>query len=313
MKKNFKSKNLITGTWKAKVFYVCVIALPLLQFLLFYFGVLVNSILLSFKEYDMSTGEYVFGGGWYNYRLFFSELKSPSSNLGQMFVNSGVVWLASTMTGITLALFFSFYITKKMSGSAFFKLMLFLPTIVSSIAMALIYRRFVDRFLYSFFNDFFHYDFGKPFAGKPAEQFTACVIYSLIMGFGTQVLMYTAAMSRIPNSVVEYATLDGINSFQEFFVITLPLIYPTISTFLVAGVGGYFINQAGLYDFYGSNADQSIQTLGYFMYNKTAGDGKVLSDYPKMSAFGVIFTFIAVPVTLFARWGLEKLSPNVEY
>ncbi|MBQ8229401.1 MAG: sugar ABC transporter permease [Clostridia bacterium] len=313
MKKMYKSKNLITGTWKAKVFYVCVIILPMLQFLTFYFGVLVNSVLLSFKEYDMKTGEYVFGGGAYNYRLFFSELKSPSSNLGQMFVNSGIVWLASTMLGITLALFFAFYITKKMAGSGFFKLMLFLPTIVSTIAMALIYRRFTDRLLYSFFNDVFHYDFGKPFAGKPNEQFTACVIYTLIMGFGTQVLMYTGVMSRIPTSVVEYATLDGINAFQEFFIITLPLVYPTISTFLVAGVGGFFINQAGMYDFFGSKAEQSIQTLGYFMYNKTAGDGAVLSDYPKMSAFGVIFTLIAVPVTLLARWGLEKLSPNVEY
>ena len=311
--KKYKSRNLITGTWKAKVFYICVIALPMLQFLTFYFGVMVNSVLLSFKEYDMKTGEYVFGGGFDNYRWFFGELKSPTSTFSKMFGNSAIVWLASTMLGITLSLFFSFYIAKKMAGSGFFRLMLFLPTIVTTIAMALIYRRFVDRFMNSFFMDVFHFDFGKPFSGTPKEQFTSAVIYTLLIGFGTQVLMYTGVMSRIPTSVIEYASLDGINAFQEFFLITLPLVYPTITTFLVSGVGTYFIGQAYLYDFYGSLADPQIQTLGYYMFNKVAGDGAVLSDYPRMSAIGMMFTFIAVPTTLLARWGLEKLSPNVEY
>ena len=314
MKKNLhKGKNLITGTWKAKVFYACVIIIPVLQFLIFYFGVILNSVLLSFKQYNMQTGNYEFGIGFENFRKFFFEFGSSSSTLKTMLANSLIVWLCSVGIGVTLALVFSYYIAKKMRGNKFYRIMLFLPTIVSTIAMALIYRRFVDRFLNSAFMDVFGKDVGKPFAGMPKQRFIACIVYMLLMGFGTQVLMYSGVMSRIPTSIVEYASLDGITPFQEFIHITLPLIYPTITTFLVASVGGFFTNQAHMYDFYGSQAEQSIQTIGYYMYNNIAGDGASLSSYPQMSAFGVIFTLVAVPVTLFARWLLERFDPQVEY
>ena len=111
----------------------------------------------------------------------------------------------------------------------------------------------------------------------------------------------------------EYASLDGINPLQEFIYITLPLIFPTISTFLVSGVGVLFTNQANMYDFYGPYAESTIQTIGYFLYNRTVGDGRILAEYPLTSAYGVAFTLITVPTTMVVRWALEKVSPDVQY
>lgn len=313
-KKKYQSKNLITGTWKAKLFYACVVVLPLLQFLVFVVLVLGNSVLLSFKKYDYSTGGYKLGKDIFqNYRLFFSDIKSPNNELGRATVNSLIVWFFTTLLGISLALLFSFYIVKKMPCSGFFKTMLFLPSIISTIALALIFRRFVDRFLSDFLAEYLNVKIGKPFFGEPKTRFAMAVFYTCLMGFGVQVLMYTGVMSRIPESLSEYASLDGINAVQEFFHITLPLIYPTISTFLVSGIGGLFINQAGIYDFYGANAESSIQTVGYFLYNKTVGDGRSLAEYPLTAAYGVAFTLITVPTTLLARWILDKFSPEVEF
>ncbi len=314
MEKKYQSKNLITGTWKAKLFYACVVILPFLQFFIFVVLVLGNSVLLSFRQYDYSTGEYIFKGNIFqNYRLFWADIQSPNNELGKATVNSLIVWFWSTIVGISLALFFSFYIVKKMKGSGFFKTMLFLPSIISTIAMALIFRRFTDRFLSDFLMEYLNIDIGKPFFGEAGTRFAMAIIYTCLMGFGVQVLMYTGVMSRIPESLSEYASLDGINAMQEFIYITLPLIYPTISTFLVSGIGGLFIAQAGLYEFYGAHAESSIQTVGYFLYNRTVGDGRALAEFPLTAAYGVAFTLITVPTTLLARWGLDKLSPEVEY
>lgn len=309
-------KNLITGTWKAKLFYVCVLALPILQYIIFGFGAQLNSLLLSFKGYDMQVGDYVFSmeAMKYNYRQFFFELSSSSSNLGKWFLNSFYAWFFTAVIGSALALFFAYYIAKKAKGSSFFRLMLFMPSIIPPIALGLIFRRYTDKFLFDFFG-LFDWDFGKPFSGLPKQNFTAAIWYNLLFGFGVNVLMFSGAMSRVPESLTEYASLDGIKPLQEFIYIMMPLIFPTFSTFFVMGIGGYFTNQLNLYSFYGARADQSIWTLGYFMHVKVVGDGGggALADFPYISAYGMIFTLVAVPVTLFVKWVMDKITPDVEY
>ena len=79
-------------------------------------------------------------------------------------------------------------------------------------------------------------------------------------------LMYSGAMSGVSDSVIEAAKLDGITPIREFFYIIVPLIYPTLVTFLVVEVAGIFTNQMNLYNFYGLKAEYSLYTFGYFLY-----------------------------------------------
>ena len=104
--------------------------------------------------------------------------------------------------------------------------------------------------------------------------------------------------------------LDGANLFEELIYIVLPLIYPTFVTFIVVGVGGIFTGQMALYSFFGPEADQSVQTFGYYLFKRTkmAGD----SDYPFLSAMGLLMTCIAAPLTFLVKWLLEKFGPSLE-
>ena len=54
------------------LFYVTMIALPLLQFVIFYVIVNFNSILMAFQNYDNSTGKEVITFTWDNFAYFFS-------------------------------------------------------------------------------------------------------------------------------------------------------------------------------------------------------------------------------------------------
>ena len=135
------------------------------------------------------------------------------------------------------------------------------------------------------------------------------LFYSLFMGFGPSTMMYVGAMNNISDSIVEYAKIDGFSPLQEFIYITLPMIYPTITTFITVGLAGVFTNQMGLYQFFGRDAEPSLWTVGYYMYVSIQGAG--LNDYPFLSAFGLVMTFLTAPVTLIVKKLLEKYGPGV--
>ena len=120
-------------------------------------------------------------------------------------------------------------------------------------------------------------------------------------------LMFTGAMSGISESVSESASLDGIRPIQEYWYITIPLIYPTLTTFIIVGVVGIFTNQMSLFSFFGVDADASLQTFGYMLYRgiKTAN----ISGYSYLAALGLFFTLISVPLTFFVKWLLGKFDP----
>ena len=127
------------------------------------------------------------------------------------------------------------------------------------------------------------------------------------------VFILTKFMRRIPVSVVEAAKLDGVKPMREFFTISLPLIFDTISTFLIIGIAGFFTNQASLHALYSRAAEEyrEVRTLGYqlFIY---AQFGSKQETYPYAAALGLCCTLVAFPLTMLLRWALDKVNPDVQ-
>ncbi len=300
-----KSKDLNRNK-AALIFYICVAALPVLQFLIFYVAIHVNSFVIAFQDYDKLTDTY----SWNNFNNFkqnIRELGLSGSPLAVAMKNSGKMYLCSLLIGLTLALFFSYYIYKKMFLSDTFRVLLFLPSIISPIVMAIIFFYFTDMAL----PEYLGIEYGL-FSISIDVEFNVMVFFTIWIGFGTQVLMYTGAMARISDSVMEYARLEGVSPFREFFQIIVPLIYPTITTFIVVGITGFFLEQANALAFNGAGADAGLTTIGFYIYKSVALDLTAIDGYPKLSALGMMFTFIAAPITLVVKWALEKFGPSVE-
>ena len=121
--------------------------------------------------------------------------------------------------------------------------------------------------------------------------------------------MYLGAMNSISESIVEAAQLDGITPLKEFVYVTLPMIYPTLVTFIVTGVAGIFTNQMNLFTFKGGILSYKDYTYGYYLfYNTSLG----MEKYPAMASMGLIFTLIIAPITFLVRHLLEKYGPSVD-
>lgn len=288
------------------IFFLCLVILPLIQFGIFYVGVNFNSILLTFRNYDYDTG-YSFAG-LSNIARVWKELTTEAT-LQYALRNSVITYAVTLLVGTTLALLFSYFIYKKMPLAGLHRVVLFLPSILSSIVMVLLFKYFCENAVPAIW----HALTGKTLDGLLSSSKTAfptLLFYLVWSGFGTQVLMYTGAMNNISESVVESAHLDGAGAVREFVHITLPMIWSTLVTFIVVGIAGLFTNQLNLYSFYSTAADISNYTVGYYLYRATL-KGK-LPEYSYLSAMGLLCTAVALPLTFGAKALLERLGPRTD-
>lgn len=287
------------------IFYSIMIAFPVLQFCVFYIGVNFNSLLLVFQKIDVMSNTIT----WTLTDNIIAALsRFRSVQLVYAAKNSIVVYLLTTLIGMPLGLLFSYYIYKKMTFSGTFRVLLFLPSIISAIVMITIFQFFVERAV----PEIFKLLFDKQIQGlieNPATRFGTILFYNIWAGFGTSVLMYSDSMAAISEDIVDSAHLDGATGIKEFWYIALPGIYPTLSTFIIVGVAGIFTNQFGLFSFYGAAAPEDLQTFGYYLYTKTQS-AVSQAEYPVLAAFGVCFTVVAVPLTLLVKWVTEKFGPS---
>ena len=135
---------------------------------------------------------------------------------------------------------------------------------------------------------------------------------SINLFFGLALMISSVCVTI--DSLIEFGELEGISMFKEFFYVVIPMIYSTITVFLVTGIAGIFTNQLALYNFYAGGAIVPAQTIGYHYYVMVLGeDGSVMADYPYASASGLLFTLVVAPITLIGRHLLEKYGPNVEF
>ena len=280
------------------IFYCCLVALPLLQIVIFYFYVNFNSILMAFQSYDRLSDTFYWDFGA-NFSRFWNEL-TKTSILIDAFKNSFIVWLFTSVLGTVLSIVFSYYIFKKWAFGKTFKFFLFLPSVLPSILLVIVFKFFVNEAIPGYVLHFSGKIITPLLVGKDTLMPTI-LFYNVWVCFGSQLLIYTGAMDQISPEILEAGKVDGVSCIREFVSIVVPIILPTVTTFVIANVAMLFTNQANLYAFFGDNVGYSNYTIGYYLFElvNKAGNGKSMYSYA--SALGIICTLIAFPLTMLIR------------
>jgi ABC-type sugar transport system permease subunit len=306
-----KKSKIVKEKRKKLFFYICMIAPFILQVGVFYFYVNISNIALAFMHYE-EVGEAGVFYGLGNFKYVLDILFSPENSY--MFGITFYSYLTIFFIATPMSIIFSFYVYKKFAMSEVFRVILFFPQIISTVIMTMLFKFFA--------NDIYEELTQATGLLRDTNSITVIFItltfYNLWMGFGANVLLASGAMSGINESIVESCRLDGCNMAQEFVHITLPSIFPTITTFIVIDIATMFSNQLHLYTFFQQGAPEGVWTIGYFLYVKTAtSPGLVrpqtvmpLLTYPEISSIGVMITVIILPITLTVRKLLEKFGPS---
>lgn len=292
---------------KTILFLICVFAWPTFCFVWSHIIVNINAFTLAFATYDDVTRTFSYNAGFSNFITFFQKLKFE-----QAF--SDMLWRSLLNTFINLAfvpvpILVSYMIYKKCPFSNFFIVVLFLPSVISSIIWVISYKYMLE---YIFPQVFKIKMVGSLLTGDHA--FWYLQLYMIIMNFAGGLVLYTGAMGRIPTELLEYGKLEGMGVWNELRYVIIPMIYPTLSVMLLAMPASIFTGSPNTFAFYGVGAPENTWTLGYYFFSLVVGTGGAKREgFGEASAAGLMMTLIIAPLTFLWKRFLDKRDPEAEY
>ena len=322
MKFGKTGKRVIIENKRRAGFSLLMLAIPILHFLIFYLYINLSSFALAFKKYEIISGAGMVSS--------FAKLENFKNALSQLFSVSGwsmiknsLIFDAVNLFFLTpITLIFSFYIYKKCFMSKFFKVMLFMPYILSEIIVATLYRCMLNNVIPEIMSVWFHVADTTKFQllTEESTKMGAAIVFNIIMWFGINSLIYSSSMGDINASMSEAAQLDGANVAQEFLYVTIPAIFPTIVTLFTVALAAVFTDQYRMFSLYKYNEVGSLENVGHFLYMEASRVGKTLgggqsttnNTYGSLSAMGLLLSFVVIPVTLVTRKLLNKYGPRAD-
>jgi ABC-type sugar transport system permease subunit len=182
-----------------------------------------------------------------------------------------LIWIVLTvLVTMTVSLLLAVLLNQKFVGRTFFRAFFYFPSVISAIAVAIIWRWIYNPQI-GFINQFakaLGLNFSQTWISTPKTALYALFIASLWQAIGQPMLLFLAGLGGISPDVLEAASIDGANAVQKFFVITVPLMKDTfimvISTLLIAAMKVYDIVK-GLTD---GGPNNATQVLASYMYNQ---------------------------------------------
>lgn len=194
-------------------------------------------IIPTFNVFKMSLYKW---GGFSNNKTFvgldnFKKLMSDTIFL-RTFQNSILLVVCVTVITMALSLIFAAIISReKIKGENFFRVIFYIPNILSIVIISAIFSAIYDPntgLLNSVISIFRGDKDPILWLGDQKIVIFSLVIALIWQAIGYYMVMYMASMASVPESLYESADLEGANHVQQFFSITLPLIWTNIRTTL---------------------------------------------------------------------------------
>ena len=200
---------------------------------------MIDTVRYSFFEYYRS-GIKEIGPNFIGLENYISLLQSDMVKYGE---NTLILWLIGFIPQIVIALILAAWFTDvrlKIRGKQFFKVVIYLPNLIMASAFALLFFTLfstngpINSILMSVGITKSPIDF----LGSVLGTRSLSGLMNFLMWFGNTTIMLMAAIMGISMDVFEASDLDGCNSIQRFFYITLPMIRPILAYTLITSIIG---------------------------------------------------------------------------
>jgi multiple sugar transport system permease protein len=215
---------------EALSFYILI--LPwLIGFLVFLAYPLLRSLYLSFTSYNLLSPP-----EWVGLRNFQRILSDP--DFWQSLKVTLIYSLGSVPGGTIIALALAMVLAQKLRGVNFWRTIFFLPSILSSIAVAVLWL-----FIFRPQDGLLNMALGLFGIKGPdwllSEQWALpALILMSWWSVGGQIVIYLAGLKGIPEVLYEAAEIDGATGWAKFRYITIPMLSPTIFFNVVLAIIG---------------------------------------------------------------------------
>jgi raffinose/stachyose/melibiose transport system permease protein len=210
--------------------------------------------------------------------------------------NSIIYAILMTVFQTVFAIPLAIFLDRNLKTKNLLRVVFFMPAVFSSLIVGFLWNYMMSSSDVGLINHFLH-SLGIPtvnFLGDSRLALYSVVITQLWQWTGWAMVIYLANLQSIPRDFYEAAEIDGANSWQSFWKITLPMLNPSVSVVAVtAMVGGLKVFDI-IYALTQGGPGYSTETIMTAMIKKAFTDG----NYAVGSAFGVVFFGIVMIISI---------------
>jgi putative chitobiose transport system permease protein len=229
---------------------------------IFFFLPFFQTIIYSFQDYSNDIYNPVFGT-LLNYKTLYN-----SPIFIKSLVNTFYFLILTTPFLVVFPLFLAILINQKIKGKTFYKLIIYLPVVVSIVVVAIAFKwLYAPNGLLNYFMETFNLPHIN-WLSSPRVAMISVALVTIFKGVGYYMMIYLASLMSVPKELYEAAEIDGANEFQKHMTVTIPHLMPTIA--LVSTISAisalkvfveiYVMTKGGPLD--------STKTIVYYIYER---------------------------------------------
>lgn len=251
--------------------------------------------------------------------LYMSGGKANGINDVCSLLNTLSLFVLAIFINLPLTLLFSYMIFKKIRMYKVLRVGMYIPCVLSIVILCLFYKMMMSgtasgASIFSILEKMGYSNQNIIKNGLLTSKETAwwaILIFSIWTGVNGNIIYFTSAMARLPQSVIESASLDGAGEMKQFFKICIPMIWPVITTMSITLIGGVINWFQPSQLIIGDTMAGSVGagTIAWIIIQQVTGGRTV--GYP--AAFGVLIGIIGAIFILLFRKFMEKRFEGVEY
>ena len=285
-------------------------------FLVFTLLPVLAALLLSFTRWDaVESWEGITFIGLDNYRQILGftstpEGLRPSDERFWYFMYNTVFLMLGIPIGMALSFFTALLMNQKLRGITFYRVVYFLPTVCSSVAVAVVWR-WVYEPQWGMLNQALvlaGVDTPPMWLRDPSWAKPALILMGLWMGVGGyNCILYLAGLQNVPGELYEAAQMDGANWWHRLRHITWPMLAPTtffiLIMSLISGFQGHFV---AIHIMTAGGPAGATTTLLYYIYQEAFNRQKM--GYACALA---MILFVVILICTLINWKYNRRSTEI--
>lgn len=224
-------------------------------------------------------------------------------------VKNNIIIMATGLIGqIPLGLLLALLLNRGLKGSTFFRTIGFMPVVISSVMVSLIWGMIYNT-EYGMLNNLLGLigldSWQQNWLGDPKWSMISISIAYIWQNCGLYMVIFLAALQNIPDEINEAAELDGATGFKRTLWITIPMIRGTIMVGVVYSISNSFRVFDLIQILTGGGPAHQTGVMTIYMYNSAFMNMR----YGYGSAVSILILLVSlIVISLINRLGREKNS-----
>jgi len=272
-------------------------------FLVFTLLPVLAAFLLSFTQWDaVESWRGIHWTGLGNYREILGLVRTPqglqaSDEQFWTTMYNTVFLMLGIPLGMALSFFTALLMNQRLRGITLYRVVFFLPTVCSAVAVAMVWRWVYDADWGLLNQSLRMVGVANPpgWLLDPSWAKPALILMGLWMGVGGyNCVLYLAGLQNIPPELYEAADIDGANAWRKFWNITIPMLTPTIFFNMLMSIIGSFQVFTQVYIMTDGGPNNATLTMVLYLYRR----GFINLRFGYASAIAWILFFIILFFTM---------------